>query len=76
MRRAIQKFWRLNAPLDYATTKEPVFKSIMEQPHYYAQLQIEMVCADKFNADFLSMVTIWDALESFRDDIYLLKNLF
>ena len=34
------------------------FKSIMEQPHYYAQLQIEMVCADKVEV-ILPMVTTW-----------------
>ena len=44
--------------------KEPVFKSIMEQIHYYAQLQIEMVCADKFEADFYQWSQYGDALES------------
>jgi len=29
-----------------------VFKSVEEQPHYYAQMQIEMACAQRVNANF------------------------
>ena len=47
----------------------------MEQ-HYYAQLQIEMLCADKVETDFYQWSQYGDALESFyRDDIYLYRTI-
>jgi putative phage-type endonuclease len=54
----------IKCPFGLRNDKEPVFKSIMEQPHYYAQLQIEMLCADKFEADFYQWSQYGDMLET------------
>jgi putative phage-type endonuclease len=36
----------IKCPYYIRNDKEPVFKTVEEQPHYYAQMQIEMYCTD------------------------------
>ena len=60
------KVLEIKCPFGLRNDKEPVFKSIMEQPHYYAQLQIEMFVLIQDNADFTSN-TIWRYAEKRRE---------
>jgi putative phage-type endonuclease len=47
------------------TDGDPKFKSIHDQPHYYAQLQIEMLCAGKKHVEFFQ----WSPKGSELDNI-------
>ena len=70
------KVLEIKCPFGLRNDKEPVFKSIMEQPHYYAQLQIEMVCADKVEADFYQWSQHGDMLETvFISPLWIKKNI-
>lgn len=42
---------------------ELTFKGAIEQPHYYAQMQVEMVCADREWCDFYQWSKHGDSLE-------------
>ena len=46
----------IKAPYGLRNKKEPAFKSIKEQPHYYAQLQIEMKSTCRMGAYFFQYV--------------------
>ena len=66
------KVLEIKCPFGLRNEKEPIFKSIMEQPHYYAQLQIEMLCANQDNTDFYHWSQYGDMLETVSiDDGYL-----
>ena len=70
------KVLEIKCPFGLRNDKEPVFKSILEQPHYYAQLQIEMVCADKVEADFYQWSQYGDMLETvFISPLWIKKNI-
>lgn len=42
----------IKCPYGLRNNTAPTFKTMAEQPHYYAQAQIQMVCADKFYTNF------------------------
>lgn len=47
---------------------EPSFKAIQEQPHYYAQVQVEMFCAKRKWTDFYQWTPNGDALTNIDID--------
>ena len=51
-------------PLWTTQRQRAIFKSLLEQPHYYAQLQIEMLCANQDNVDFYQWSQYGDMLET------------
>jgi putative phage-type endonuclease len=42
----------IKCPFGLRNKKEPDFKSSTEQPHYYAQMQVEMACTGRKECDF------------------------
>ena len=42
----------VKVPFGKRNDAEPVFKTLAEQPHYYAQVQVEILCADASHAWF------------------------
>jgi putative phage-type endonuclease len=48
---------------------EPVFKTIQEQPHYYAQVQIELFCTQRKWADFYQWTPHGDKLTNISIDM-------
>ena len=42
----------VKCPFGLRDDQEPVFKSLEEQPHYYAQVQLEMICTGRSKAIF------------------------
>jgi len=54
----------------------PVFKTLREQPHYHAQMQIEMLCADRQACHFYQWAPNGTSLRLVkRDDEWLAENL-
>lgn len=43
----------IKCPFSMRNQVEPAFKTLAEQPHYYAQVQLEMLCADRKHAYFV-----------------------
>lgn len=43
----------IKCPFGFRNTPVPVMKSLEEQPHYYAQVQLEMLCAGRETAYFV-----------------------
>ena len=72
MREGYTKVLEIKCPFGLRNEKEPVLKSVMEQkPHYYAQLQIEMLCANQ-DKQILQWSQYGDMLETVSiDDGYL-----
>lgn len=53
----------VKCPFGLRIKKDPDFKLLAEQPHYFAQVQIEMACADRQWCDFYQWAKHGDALE-------------
>lgn len=58
----------IKCPYGLRDEKEPQFKSIHEQPHYYAQVQLEMYCTGKEWAIFYQWNKYRDAIQFIRLD--------
>jgi putative phage-type endonuclease len=43
----------IKCPFGLRNDAEPAFKPLAEQPHYYAQVQLEMLCAGRAHAHFV-----------------------
>lgn len=44
--------WECKSPYGIRNDAEPVFKSMDEQPHYYAQIQIQLYCTGRTHCHF------------------------
>ena len=58
----------VKVPFSLRKSEDPKFKSLAEQPHYYAQVQIEMLCADASHAWFFQWAPNGTALEHIEPD--------
>ena len=55
---------------------DPDFKSVFDQPHYYAQTQIEMYCSQRTKCYFYQWTLYDDKLESYElDQLWLDVNI-
>lgn len=66
----------VKCPYGMRDAVEPQWKTAKEQPHYYAQMQIEMLCTDRKWCDFFQ----WNQHASncervYRDEKWLAENL-
>ncbi len=62
----------IKCPWGKRNDSAPVFKTAKEQPHYYAQMQIEMACSQKSEAVFYQWAQKGSAMEVvIRDDEWL-----
>lgn len=53
----------IKCPFGLSNKKEPCFKTAEQQPHYYAQMQIEMACTGRKWCDFYQWSKHGDSLE-------------
>lgn len=58
----------VKCPYGLRDAKDPVFKTINEQPHYMAQMQIEMLCADRDQCWFYQWAPHGDLLRLVHRD--------
>jgi putative phage-type endonuclease len=66
----------IKCPYGLRDKEAPVFKTAREQPHYYAQMQIEMACAGKKWVVFFQWCPKLSVLELvYRDDKWLAENI-
>ena len=66
----------IKCPYSLRDSPEPEFKTALEQPHYYAQMQIEMLCTDRKWCDFYQWSPNGSKLERVtRDEKWLAKHL-
>lgn len=66
----------IKCPYGQRDKNPPEFKTAEEQPHYYAQMQIEMFCADREWCDFWQWSQHGTRLETVnRDEAWLAENL-
>lgn len=66
----------IKCPFGVRKDENPTFKSIHDQPHYYAQVQIQMFCTDRSWCDFWQWTPSGNKLERIeRDSEWLDKNL-
>lgn len=62
----------IKCPFGQRDKNPPQFKTAEQQPHYYAQMQIEMACAEKIWCDFYQWAPNGSELERIeRDDKWL-----
>ena len=48
-----ERLAEIKCPFSKKNDEEPVFKTLEEQPHYYAQVQIEMACTGIHECEFI-----------------------
>ena len=66
----------IKCPYGQRDKNPPEFKPAEEQPHYYAQMQIEMLCADREWCDFYQWSQHGTRLETVtRSESWLAENL-
>ena len=66
----------IKCPYSLRDNKHPIFKTPEQQPHYYAQMQIEMLCANRMWCHFYQWTPFATSLETvFRDDEWLIHNV-
>lgn len=53
----------VKCPFGLRNKPEPEFKSAKDQPHYYAQMQVEMACAGRHWVDFYQWAKAGDCIE-------------
>ena len=53
----------IKCPFGKRNDIEPIFKALAEQPHYYAQVQIEMACSGKVWSHFYQWNAYGDSME-------------
>ena len=58
----------IKVPYGFRNEANPEFKSLADQPHYYAQVQIEMACTGRQWCDFYQWAPNGDSLESVAYD--------
>jgi putative phage-type endonuclease len=58
----------IKCPFGKRNDIEPVFKTLAEQPHYYAQVQIEMACSGMLWSHFYQWNAYGDAMEYIEKD--------
>lgn len=58
----------IKCPYSQRDKNPPEFKTLKEQPHYYAQVQIEMFCTDNYCAYFYQWAPHGDRLEIIMRD--------
>jgi len=72
----LDKVLEIKCPFGKRNDAPPVFKTLEEQPHYYAQMQIEMYCTDRFKCDFWQWTPNGEQLiELERNEEWLAVNL-
>jgi putative phage-type endonuclease len=54
----------IKCPFGLRNHKKPEFKTAEQQPHYYAQMQIEMACTGRKYCDFYQWAKYGDSLET------------
>jgi len=76
-----ERLAEIKCPFSKKKDEEPVFKTLAEQPHYYAQVQIEMACTGIHECEFIqwapkgeSKETIQFSHEWMSDNIQKLKT--
>lgn len=57
------KVLEIKCPFSLRKSDRPIFKTLAEQPHYYAQVQIEMICTGRDKAHFYQWCKGGDYLE-------------
>jgi putative phage-type endonuclease len=66
----------IKCPFGLRNDNPPKFKGLSEQPHYYAQVQIELACADRTTCHFYQWAQHGDSLEIIeRDDVWLDQHI-
>ena len=66
----------IKCPFGLRNNKSPDFKNIDDLPHYYAQTQIQMFCAQRDYCDFFQWNQFATSLERvYRDEAWLSENL-
>ena len=66
----------IKCPYGLRDKEDPVFKTASEQPHYYAQMQIEMACAGREWVDFYQWCPKLSVLERvYRDDKWIDESI-
>lgn len=66
----------IKAPFYIRNDPVPKFKTVDEQPHYHAQMQIQMLCTGRAATDFYQWTPFGQSLVSVdRDDDWLSTNL-
>lgn len=58
----------IKCPFGLRNKKDPEFKTLQEQPHYYAQVQIEMACTERKWCDFYQWSEHGDTVEQIQVD--------
>lgn len=68
--------WENKCPFYIRNDREPAFKILSEMPHYYAQIQIELLCSNR-NRCFFTQWTPFDMKYEGvpRNDFWLNENL-
>lgn len=65
----------VKCPYGQREANPPTFKTLADQPHYYAQVQINLLCADRSTAYFWQWSPFGHELETVqRDDDWLVEN--
>ena len=66
----------IKCPFGLRKDKNPKFKTIAEQPHYYGQMQFQMFCANKSYCDFWQWSAHGSSLEVVTyDPVWLNENI-
>lgn len=66
----------IKCPFGQRDKNPPQFKTAEQQPHYYAQMQIEMACTGRVWCDFYQWAPHGSKLETvYRDEAWLSENL-
>lgn len=66
----------IKCPFGLRNELNPVFKTIEEQPHYYAQMQIQMLVTDRYYCHFYQWSPNGDAHKLVQSDIdWITENL-
>lgn len=68
--------WECKSPYGIRNEPDPQFKALADQQHYYAQVQIQMLCADKKECYFYQWTPYASISERYtRDNDWLNANL-
>ncbi len=71
-----EKILEIKCPYSQKDENPPRFKSLDAQPHYYAQVQIQMLCTRKLSAIFYQRSMYGDDITDVtRDEEWLVKNI-
>jgi len=64
----------IKCPYGKRNDKTPEFKTAAEQPHYYAQMQVEMICTERTKCLFYQWSNHGDSLETVEVDAFWIAD--